>query len=186
MVDGYGESEAELVRVTPELCSTWLSKQNHRRKEHFMFSHIFPHISHIIHIYQRWFHICQHDWFSHFMLIPKLIPIFTHFYVSYTSKVHHPKNPSWPLQWKHQTLPMTPPESQNRCSWHPMASQGCLGHIHQVEEESSYFRRSKSRYIMVIPALIVKPYNHRVLKGGCPRGGGDWGTLRIPREDWEP
>ena len=21
--------------------------------------------------------------------------------------------------------------------------------------------------------------------GGCPRGGGNWGTLRIPREDWE-
>ena len=19
---------------------------------------------------------------------------------------------------------------------------------------------------------------------GCPRGGGNWGTLRIPREDW--
>ena len=26
--------------------------------------------------------------------------------------------------------------------------------------------------------------NYRVLKGGCPRGGGNWGTLRIPREDW--
>ena len=26
---------------------------------------------------------------------------------------------------------------------------------------------------------------YRVLKGGgCPRGGGNWGTLRIPREDW--
>ena len=24
----------------------------------------------------------------------------------------------------------------------------------------------------------------RVLKGGCSRGGGNWGTLRIPREDW--
>ena len=23
-----------------------------------------------------------------------------------------------------------------------------------------------------------------VLKGGCSRGGGNWGTLRIPREDW--
>ena len=22
------------------------------------------------------------------------------------------------------------------------------------------------------------------LRGGCPRGGGNWGTLRIPREDW--
>ena len=20
--------------------------------------------------------------------------------------------------------------------------------------------------------------------GGCSRGGGNWGTLRIPREDW--
>ena len=27
-------------------------------------------------------------------------------------------------------------------------------------------------------------YYYRVLKGGCPRGGGNWGTLRIPREDW--
>ena len=26
--------------------------------------------------------------------------------------------------------------------------------------------------------------NYRVLKGGCPRGGGNWGTVRIPREDW--
>ena len=25
---------------------------------------------------------------------------------------------------------------------------------------------------------------YRVLKGGCPRGGGNWGTLRIPRENW--
>ena len=23
-------------------------------------------------------------------------------------------------------------------------------------------------------------------RGGCSRGGGNWGTLRIPREDWEP
>ena len=22
------------------------------------------------------------------------------------------------------------------------------------------------------------------LRGGCSRGEGDWGTLRIPREDW--
>ena len=22
------------------------------------------------------------------------------------------------------------------------------------------------------------------LRGGVPRGGGNWGTLRIPREDW--
>ena len=22
------------------------------------------------------------------------------------------------------------------------------------------------------------------LRGGCPRGGGNWGTRRIPREDW--
>ena len=22
------------------------------------------------------------------------------------------------------------------------------------------------------------------LRGGCPRGGGNWGTVRIPREDW--
>ena len=22
------------------------------------------------------------------------------------------------------------------------------------------------------------------LRGGCPRGGGNWETLRIPREDW--
>ena len=25
---------------------------------------------------------------------------------------------------------------------------------------------------------------YRVLKGGCPREGGNWGTLRIPSEDW--
>ena len=29
------------------------------------------------------------------------------------------------------------------------------------------------------------PGFYRVLKGGgCSRGGGNWGTLRIPREDW--
>ena len=26
--------------------------------------------------------------------------------------------------------------------------------------------------------------DYRILKGGGPRGGGNWGTLRIPREDW--
>ena len=25
---------------------------------------------------------------------------------------------------------------------------------------------------------------YRVLKWECPRGGTNWGTLRIPREDW--
>ena len=30
----------------------------------------------------------------------------------------------------------------------------------------------------------LPPFTYRVLKGGCPRGGGNWGTLRIPREDW--
>ena len=24
----------------------------------------------------------------------------------------------------------------------------------------------------------------KVLKGGCSRGGGNWKTLRTPREDW--
>ena len=28
-------------------------------------------------------------------------------------------------------------------------------------------------------------YNCRALKGGVLRRGGNWGTLRIPREDWE-
>ena len=27
-------------------------------------------------------------------------------------------------------------------------------------------------------------FHCRVLKGGCSRGGGNWGTLRIPGEDW--
>ena len=36
------------------------------------------------------------------------------------------------------------------------------------------FRRGK------LPSTL----SYRFLKGGCPRGGGNWGTLRIPREDW--
>ena len=35
---------------------------------------------------------------------------------------------------------------------------------------------------------ICKLFNHTILIGflraGCPRGGGNWGTLRIPKEDW--
>ena len=31
-----------------------------------------------------------------------------------------------------------------------------------------------------ISPLIVVGF----LRGGCSRGGGNWGTLRIPREDW--
>ena len=32
---------------------------------------------------------------------------------------------------------------------------------------------------------ISSPSNYRVLKGGgCPSRGGNWGTLRIPKEDW--
>ena len=30
----------------------------------------------------------------------------------------------------------------------------------------------------------VQSRSYRVLKRGCPRGEGSWGTLRIPREDW--
>ena len=30
----------------------------------------------------------------------------------------------------------------------------------------------------------VQTRSYRVLKRGCPRGEGNWGTLRIPREDW--
>ncbi len=32
--------------------------------------------------------------------------------------------------------------------------------------------------------LRVDTKTCRVLKGGCSRGRGNWGTLRIPREDW--
>ena len=30
------------------------------------------------------------------------------------------------------------------------------------------------------PILLLTGF----LRGGCSRGGGNWGTLRIPREDW--
>ena len=32
--------------------------------------------------------------------------------------------------------------------------------------------------------VCMSSLNYRVLKGGVPRGGGNWGTLGIPREDW--
>ena len=32
--------------------------------------------------------------------------------------------------------------------------------------------------------LILFYFYCRVLKGGVFKGGGNWGTLRIPREDW--
>ena len=47
----------------------------------------------------------------------------------------------------------------------------------------------KSNLPLQIMDQVNKPYakktehNYRVLRGG-PRGGGNWGTLRIPREDW--
>ena len=44
-------------------------------------------------------------------------------------------------------------------------------------------------------SMICRPHSHIqvwvtwfftqvILKGGCSRGGGNWGTVRIPREDW--
>ena len=33
-------------------------------------------------------------------------------------------------------------------------------------------------------AQVLSPQPYGVLKGGCPRGGVEWGTLRIPGEDW--
>ena len=32
--------------------------------------------------------------------------------------------------------------------------------------------------------ITRQSFGCRVLKGGCSRGGCNWGTLRIPREDW--
>ena len=32
--------------------------------------------------------------------------------------------------------------------------------------------------------LPIPPFIVGFLRGGCSRGGGNWGTLRIPREDW--
>ena len=32
--------------------------------------------------------------------------------------------------------------------------------------------------------FVIKTNIIGFLRGGCPRGGGNWGTLRIPREDW--
>lgn len=31
---------------------------------------------------------------------------------------------------------------------------------------------------------FTDPFIHRVLKGLCSSRGGNWGTLKIPREDW--
>ena len=36
---------------------------------------------------------------------------------------------------------------------------------------------------IVVGILLLNTFN-RILKGGCSRGGGNWGMLRIPREDW--
>ena len=32
--------------------------------------------------------------------------------------------------------------------------------------------------------IVKGHYNCRVPKGGVFKGGGSWGSLRIPREDW--
>ena len=37
-----------------------------------------------------------------------------------------------------------------------------------------------------IQVIQVADYFIGFLRGGCPRVGGNWGTLRIPREDWAP
>ena len=43
---------------------------------------------------------------------------------------------------------------------------------------------SKSKHCL--PGILrMVQFSCRVLKrGGCSRGGGNWGTLRISREDW--
>ena len=46
--------------------------------------------------------------------------------------------------------------------------------------------KSKSKGPMFIYVVLFSFLKKIIgfLRGGCPRGGGNWGTLRIPREDW--
>ena len=51
-----------------------------------------------------------------------------------------------------------------------------------LDEEKQIHPINFSNY-MFHPSVFSKKTN-RIPKGGCPRGGGNWGTLRFPREDW--
>ena len=46
------------------------------------------------------------------------------------------------------------------------------------------YSKSSEMYWSGDQLSLVGCFSCRVLKGGCSRGGGNWGTLRIPREDW--
>ena len=39
-------------------------------------------------------------------------------------------------------------------------------------------------YPNLLDFLQITSFFIGFLRGGCPRGGGNWGTLRIPKEDW--
>ena len=41
-------------------------------------------------------------------------------------------------------------------------------------------RRCNSKETQVFFGSLIIGF----FRGGCPRGGGNWGTVRIPREDW--
>ena len=45
-------------------------------------------------------------------------------------------------------------------------------------------RSTRSKSFNDLRTQQERSYSCRVLKGGCSRGGGNWGTIRIPREDW--
>ena len=71
---------------------------------------------------------------------------------------------------------------------HTKRRSGCLF----IEEAMNIGGISQFRRVSSGPDAILVYQNHvnpnpmdcRVLKWGCSRGGGNWGTLRIPREDW--
>ncbi len=62
-------------------------------------------------------------------------------------------------------------------AWSLPVDRDSLGEINHVSPPSLHLENE-------LPQSFNTSNNSRVLKGGCPRGGGNWGTLRIPREDW--
>ena len=61
-------------------------------------------------------------------------------------------------------------------SWLVMATGGGKSRsLHEVDAERFMSHEDQFAWLHIVC---------RVLMGGCSRGGDNWGTTRIPREDW--
>lgn len=80
---------------------------------------------------------------------------------------------------------LPPPTARNQFETQVWDVDGNFFHHFRVAPCQQFSNPSWGFGLDVVGVLKLY-YICRVLEGGCSRGRGNWGTLRIPKEDWEP